>query len=156
MHRETLRIIVDPNADLPRVNVIEPLEAYITRLYTNGYTRIQLVGISILETKYLDGAEGDEFTVGVDPDVIFLLQYYLRLEELIAAGHTDFHRVYLADGCFEFSAYVSPGRAVVRAGVFRDNPFKAPWIDGTVLAAETYLAIWRSIALAISAAATLS
>lgn len=155
MHPEILDIDITVMAErvLQPIILTMPPDAYITRLENNGYTQVRFVGLISLATKYLDGTKGDEFTVWVDPDVQFLLEYYSCLEESIAEARSGLHRVYLADGCFEFSAFITHKRVVVRVGVFRDQPFEPPFTDGITLAPKTYLAMWRLIASAITAAA---
>lgn len=151
MFSHVLTVDTRPDPELERVVVNAPLADYVTRLERNGYSEIRLLGLSRVAAKCADGTTTDEFTASVDSDAHFLLSYYARLEELVELSASALHRVYVVDGCVEFSAFVAPLRTFVRVGVFRENPFQAPWADGVELATETYLAMWRSIAAAISA-----
>lgn len=152
MHPKILDIIIRPEIGIRPVILTGPPDAYITRMEQNGYSKVRLMGLSNLAMTYLNGTNGDEFTVWVDPDVHFLLKYYSILEQYVTEARSGLHRVYLEDGCCEFSAFITPNQVVVRVGVFRDRPFEPPWTDGIALAPETYLAMWRSIASAITAA----
>jgi hypothetical protein len=149
MSGKVLDVALGLDRSWPRIHLPLRSADYIDVLQGGGYSQIRLTGLSRLGTKYFDGTGGDEFTVGVDPDVQFLLDYYLRLEVMVEQSRTGLHRVYLADGCFEVSASVEPRKVMVRAGVYRDNPFEPPFADGVVIPTGAYLAMWRSVAAAI-------
>lgn len=149
MSEGTLEIAVDLGSTEPRVLVpLHPRE-YMEALEKEGYREIHLTGLSQLKARYLDGTEGDEFTLWVESDAQFMLRYYSRLEDMVSQGRSELHRVYLVDGCFEFSAFVQSETVKVRVGVFKDSPFVPPFSDAIELRTSDYLAMWRGIAKAL-------
>ncbi|WP_338866342.1 hypothetical protein [Myxococcus stipitatus] len=142
-------IAIDPQCKEPRILIPQHPSKYVDALEQRGYDQIRLTGLNALGVRYLNGGEGDEFILDVDSDARFLLSYYVRLEDIVALGRSEVHRVYLAGGCFEFSAFVDSERVRARVGVYRESTFAPPY-DGTVdMPTREYLALWRGIAMAL-------
>ncbi len=156
MPENVLTIALEFDLHQQRVPVLLHPEEYITELENHGYRRICFSGLLNLKAKFIDGTEGDEFTLWVDPDVQLLLQYYLDLEDIVSQSKSEIHRVYLEDGCFEFSAFIEPEQVHVRAGIFRDNPFEPPFEGSAIMRSDTYLAMWRSVASVLVGACSVS
>jgi hypothetical protein len=150
-------LVVDIEADAapapPPVHLLASASELCDRLQRKGYSQLQLGGLHRLGATLVDGKPGNEFTFPVDPDAQFLLEFAATLEKLVAERGTRLLRTYLADGIFEVSAFVTPDRVLLRAGIFRDVPFEPPYPGAVELPARTFLEIWRSIAHALVAAA---
>lgn len=144
--RFELHVPLNADFSLEPANLRGSNDDYVNWAEARGFRDVRLTGLNQLNAQVLDGKYIDELHGPIDPDVLFLLDYYRGLESLVADGTHGPLTTYLWDGLFHINSFVEADGVRVCAGL-------TPWgQDRVFVPIRRYVAMWRSAAHAIARA----